>query len=532
MKQQATKQENTTTKSISRDSATLRREGNVFFTEKKFTEAKRCYRKSLSAAMRSESSLDAILALNNLLLITLRSDSANSLELSQYHTLLMNNMNLAYQKGELPNEKRMKALHRCSQAFERMDANTQKKVMNKYGDSNYDPSITATVKLSYYHDVGKGVGLCLGKKSRTLEEHDYISSYFGKQLDPNNCYLHKGVNMRYEAPYANQYISPDVNGYKTVGYPITPTWVYAAQLCNDGTLNEPTVNEAYQRFCGSLEEKDLLYFFAVYYKNLKRMNNAVICLDPTRIESSTTGSELCVSATRKISPGEKIYVPYGADYWATFQVYQLRARGEVVSSNKALVALHRVTGQKFDLSLFANPGVNFSDMGVKTHVDSLVSMLNLFVNHQDGGESSYEALCGKVATLDRVNALVNLFLFSGVAQFDGLIEYSFNIRQSNVAGINTLKKNSSSYMYISNLVKKLSSTAIGQETKDNIFKICVYLILANELPKQTAFPSHLFMNFAQDELFKIDLKMKDANQKCERITECGRLKEYIQAPSA
>ena len=90
-------------------------------------------------------------------------------------------------------------------------------------------------------------------------------------------------------------------------------------------------------------------------------------------------------------------------------------------------------------------------------------------NHGEEG-SLLEMMSNKYANSNKVNALVYMFLFSGVSRMDGLLQYSLNIRVSNVAGVARLKKLSLSHNFISDSVDKLSSVAVCQKIKDNIFK--------------------------------------------------------------
>ena len=160
--------------------------GNELFNKQKYNEAKDFYLKSLSKSIKAETVLSTIKALNNLVLVALKTSNVISEnELKTYHALLMRNMTIAHEKGELPDDSRWKALSRCSQAFAMMDRENQKEIIKKYGNQNHTMS-GKDYKLAYSYQKDEGVGLKLDKaSSNTFKKGDPICYYFGKELNSN-----------------------------------------------------------------------------------------------------------------------------------------------------------------------------------------------------------------------------------------------------------------------------------------------------------------------------------------------------------
>jgi hypothetical protein len=545
----------------------IRKDGNACFKRGEYLQARELYQSSLAHSLEVSNHNNAIICLNNLINVAFKIPAETMLStLESYYETLMDELEFLQSSSKLSNKARWKSLGLCNKVFNSLEYREQINQLSRYRESNHCFEKVSSkskavflaqdgkdrVNLMYYYNQAEGVGLKLCKQSAISPKGKMVAFYLGVKVDQKGCFQFNDEKRYYPNYLSNSYtVTTEINNESIsfVGSALPPSALFAGQLCNDAILNEKEVSQAYLLFQQTNNLKTLWLFDEAYHSAGDDRNNATI--SSLTMQGDQYASGMCVIADRDLLPGEKVYVSYGALYWATAHACLLRAKGEVKSSAHVLSLIKQLNQlcQSRHLGFLLSPTTmikqveDFTQAFKKPYAFDNLSSTSV----RDAKKQLLKQLssCGKIEVIVgpmlrfnracQIADLHHLFLLSAIVEYGFVKSLNCSVRDFNHENVDFLTRLRHEYQYIEPLLSKISGSITYESEnqialRNEILLTCVNLILAQEIPLQNQFPSPLFFVLAKDCLFAVCIETVDSFLGEKKIDSLSNLKRYLEAP--
>ena len=484
------------------DPVAIRKQGNEHLKKGEFDQAIHCYNNSLRAALQTQQPDHIMFALNNLIAVKVKKiksgEPAPSL-LKNYIFLHKKLHELKQQHSPLYRRHRPKSLYRILEAAEHLPQQQISRYAQQYVTSHTLSTLPASPPyplqvFSINPDGELGVKLAASSPTSIEVDMQPIAYYVGKQFDAH--YRENGHGTFYPNLTTNAYVSPTNNlGAYTIGTDIPALPIAIGALINDGTLSNTTTQQRYRRFIEAPSESNIKKFIKSYKKNMKSLNNCMLVLK---------GTACSVVATKPISKGEQLFLPYGVGYWITKAQFLYRSRGDMQRE-------FAITKLGFQTKLYSGtytspgPAEQFSLSTIKQTIDE---------------NSSSELLAKqlfKTYMHPSIDPAVVMGTFITHAVLSMSINYStlhsirFHPERDNWQQSLTTEWSRLTFVIpqltiiIQHMLSRRSKNYTDQEVNKALLNCCLFSVILMKLPESNAFPSPLIMRLKQQGLFSMSI---------------------------